>query len=115
MEPTRIAFSIPIVYVHSHPLVCGPVMASHPLDLQSFPNDSEPHVTITHVGPPAPNVEVKLAGVLDTSVEKGGDPTGDVCFLFLHVFSITQLCDIDFGARTFSFNAPSSPREHRFR
>jgi len=59
-------------------------MASHPLDLQSFPGDSEPHITVAHVGPPAPNVEVKLVGVLDTSVEKGGDPTGDVrCYLVI--------------------------------
>ena len=81
MEPARIAFSIPIVYAHTHPLVCGPVMASHPLDLQSFPGDPDPQVTMAHVGPPAPNVEVKLVGVLEASVEKGGDITGDVRFL----------------------------------
>ncbi|KAF8590544.1 acetyl-CoA synthetase-like protein [Ramaria rubella] len=78
MEPARVAFSVPIVSAYSHPLVCGPVMASHPLDLQSFPGDSEPHFTVAHVGPPATNVEVKLVGVLDSSVEKGGDPTGDL-------------------------------------
>lgn len=66
-------------------------MASHPLDVQTFPSDSEPHVTVTHVGPPAPNVEVKLVRVLDTSVEKGGDPTGEVCVVNLYLCVVLNM------------------------
>lgn len=60
-------------------------MVSHPLDLQTFPGDVEPRLTLAHVGPPAPNVEVKLVGVLESSVETGGDFVGEVCSRASHV------------------------------
>jgi long-chain acyl-CoA synthetase len=75
LETARIALYIPIVSAYSHPLVCGPITSSHPLDLQSFPTSAE---SVTHVGPPSPNIEAKLVEV-DSSIEQGGDPTGFVC------------------------------------
>lgn len=66
---------MPIVSTYSHPLVCGPVLMLHPLDLQSFPHRKG---TVAHIGGPAPNVEVKLGGVDDSSVEQGLDPFGEV-------------------------------------
>jgi hypothetical protein len=88
-------------------------MASHPLDLQTFPSDADPHVTVTHVGPPAPNVEVKLVGVLDTSVEKGGDPTGDVCISDPYLCTTLKPYDADSCTRTISCIAPSSSCDPR--
>ena len=71
---------------YTHPLVSGPVLASHALDLQAFP--SEPTTAsksaaenysctyVAPVGPPTINVECKLVGVDDITVEAGGDPVG---------------------------------------
>lgn len=78
MSPARIALSVPLINSYTHPLVPGPVLASHPLDLQDFPplvNDalSSP---IAHVGPPSVNTEVKLVGLDDSLVEAGADPSG---------------------------------------
>ncbi|KAH9039000.1 acetyl-CoA synthetase-like protein [Lactarius pseudohatsudake] len=74
LTPARVAFSVPLVIAHTHPLVSGPVLASHPHDLQTFAitSDQEP----AHAGPPTVNIEVKLVGVDDGAVEKGGDPAG---------------------------------------
>lgn len=75
LDEARIALSIPIISTYIHPLVCGPVLMSHPLDLQSFPNNNG---AVAHVGAPAPNVEVKLLDVHDDSIEQGLDPCGEV-------------------------------------
>ncbi|KAL0947122.1 hypothetical protein HGRIS_013254 [Hohenbuehelia grisea] len=69
----RVALSVPIVNVLSHALVAGPVLASHALDLQTFP---APGGAVAHVGPPTVNVEAKLVGVDDAVVEAGGNPEG---------------------------------------
>jgi long-chain acyl-CoA synthetase len=78
--PARIALSVPFVNSHIHPLVAGPVLASHPLDLQIFPsppkNTTDPFAYAAHVGPPSVNAEVKLINVQDKSVENGEDPVG---------------------------------------
>lgn len=76
------------MHVHEHPLVAGPVFASHPLDLQSFSDEASKanptFLSIAHVGPPATNVEVKLAGVNDDAVESGADPVGEVSIAISH-------------------------------
>ncbi|KAG6821173.1 hypothetical protein H0H93_005393 [Arthromyces matolae] len=74
VTPARITLSIPIVNAFTHPLVPGPLFASHPFDLQDFPTLKDS--LIAHVGPPAVNIEAKLIGVDDEKVETGGDPTG---------------------------------------
>lgn len=88
LVPMRIALSVPVVNAHTHPVVAGPVFASHPLDLQTFPvNDSEEKASgsaadafaftyLAAVGPPSVNIEAKLLGVDDTAIEAGGDPAG---------------------------------------
>ncbi|KAJ3559882.1 hypothetical protein NM688_g72 [Phlebia brevispora] len=88
LTPSRVALSIPLVNAFVHPVVSGPVFASHPLDLQIFPNEqtsssasAAENYTFTYlapVGPPAINVEAKLSGVNEETVEKGGDPTGSL-------------------------------------
>jgi long-chain acyl-CoA synthetase len=78
LAPARIALSVPLVNVLNHPLVAGPVMASHPLDLQIFPTQigGDEFSPVASVGPPSVNVEVKLNGVNDNMVKDGGDPVG---------------------------------------
>ncbi|KAH6918885.1 acetyl-CoA synthetase [Coprinopsis sp. MPI-PUGE-AT-0042] len=78
MTPARIAYSVPIINVLSHPLVAGPVLASHAFDLQDFPSQkSQSGASLSaHTGPPGVNVEVKLVGVDDDAVESGSDPVG---------------------------------------
>ncbi|PIL23838.1 hypothetical protein GSI_13589 [Ganoderma sinense ZZ0214-1] len=86
LTPSRIALSVPVINVHSHPLVAGPVFASHALDLQTFPpsgtapsasaSDAYAFTYLAPVGPPSVNVEVKLTGVDDSAVEAGSDPVG---------------------------------------
>lgn len=78
LTPSRIAFSLPLVNAHAHPLAAGPVFASHPLDLQIFPVPSDAFGHIAHVGPPSVNVEAKLVGVDDATVEAGSDPVGQL-------------------------------------
>ncbi|KDQ33577.1 hypothetical protein PLEOSDRAFT_1091549 [Pleurotus ostreatus PC15] len=73
LPSARIALSIPIVNAYVHPAVTAPVLASHPLDLQEFPDTADKSA---HVGPPSINLETKLTGVDDASVEAGGDPVG---------------------------------------
>lgn len=73
LPSARIALSIPIVNAYVHPAVTAPVLASHPLDLQEFPDTAD---KLAHVGPPSINLETKLIGVDDASVEAGGDPVG---------------------------------------
>ncbi|KAG6813620.1 hypothetical protein H0H92_009237 [Tricholoma furcatifolium] len=74
VTPARIALSVPIVNAFTHPLVPGPVLASHPFDLQDFPALKD--ALIAHVGPPSVNIEAKLVGLDDEKVERGADPTG---------------------------------------
>ncbi|KAI0336359.1 acetyl-CoA synthetase-like protein [Cubamyces sp. BRFM 1775] len=87
LTPARIALSVPIINAHVHPLVAGPVFASHALDLQTFPiaspgaastsaSDAYAFTYLAPVGPPSVNVEAKLTGVDDTAVEAGSDPVG---------------------------------------
>ncbi|KAL1947959.1 hypothetical protein VTO73DRAFT_13683 [Trametes versicolor] len=87
--PARIALSVPVINAHTHPLVAGPVFASHALDLQTFgPGTSGAASTsaadayaltyLAPVGPPSVNVEAKLSGVDDTAVEAGADPVGEL-------------------------------------
>lgn len=77
LTPSRIAFSTPFVNILTHPVVAGPIMASHPLDLQDF---YIPHAvnesSSVPVGPPSINIEAKLVGVSDDVIENGGDPEG---------------------------------------
>ena len=74
LTPARIALSVPLVIAHTHPLVCAPIMASHPQDVQTFTATSIQD--FTHVGPPTVNIEVKLIGVDDGAIERGDDPEG---------------------------------------
>jgi long-chain acyl-CoA synthetase len=73
MTPARVALSVPVINCYSHPLVAGPVMASHALDLQDLSMEAS---AAAHTGPPSINVEAKLVGVEDDVVENGADPTG---------------------------------------
>ena len=64
------------------------MLASHPLDLQTFPTETSPSTSsaadnyaftyLAPVGSPAVNVEAKLTGVDDNVIESGGDPTGSL-------------------------------------
>lgn len=74
LTPARVAFSVPLVIAHTHPLVSAPILASHPYDMQTFTITSDQE--LAHVGPPTVNIEVKLLGVDDGAVEKGEDPAG---------------------------------------
>lgn len=77
LTSTRIALSVPLVNVYSHPLCASPVMASLPFDLQDFSVAQADETQRTaHSGPPGVNVEVKLIGVDDAAVENGADPKG---------------------------------------
>ncbi len=89
MTPSRLAISVPLVHAHAHPAVAGPVFASHPQDFQVFPsvsgdrkNEESRFAKNAHVGPPVLNVEVKLIGLDDTSVEGGAKPVGEVRLSF---------------------------------
>ncbi|KAF7322810.1 Acetyl-CoA synthetase [Mycena chlorophos] len=70
LTPARGSLSIPVINCFSHPLVSGPVLASHALDLQDL------GTKVAHSGPPSINVEAKLVGVDDEVIEGGGDPSG---------------------------------------
>ncbi|KAK0210546.1 hypothetical protein DFS33DRAFT_1293946 [Desarmillaria ectypa] len=72
LTPARVAFSTAFVNAFTHPLVAGPVFASHPLDLQDFPAASP----AAHVGPPSINIEARLLGVSDEDIAKDSDPEG---------------------------------------
>lgn len=81
MISARVALSVPVVNVHKHSLVAGPVFFSHPLDLQMFASTEGEILSsppLAHVGPPSINVEVKLSGVNDDAVESGANPVGEV-------------------------------------
>ncbi|KAI0080591.1 acetyl-CoA synthetase-like protein [Panus rudis PR-1116 ss-1] len=116
LMPARIALSVPIVNAYIHPAVSGPVLASHPLDLQSFPptppvasgkasaSDNFAFAYQAPVGPPTINAEVKLAGVDDDSVEKGEDPVG---YLLVRGPTVGKLIHVDEDERE---NVPEEER-----
>lgn len=74
LTTARIAFSTPFVNMYSHPLVAGPVLASHPLDLQDFHETD--NVLPAPTGAPSINIEAKLVDVNDDAIENGGNPEG---------------------------------------
>lgn len=77
LAPARMALSVPLVHTHVHPVVAGPVFATHPLDLQAFPVESANAYGVrAPVGPPSINIDAKLHGVVDTAIEAGADPEG---------------------------------------
>ena len=79
LTPTRIAFSIPYINAVSSDLVCGPLFASYPHDLQIHPvPEGGEFENIAHVGAPTVSMEAKLVGVDDSAVEEGKDPIGEV-------------------------------------
>lgn len=80
LTPTRIAFSIPYVNAIGSDLICGPLFASYPHDLQIHPSTEEDgeFENIAHVGAPTVSIEVKLVGVDDAVIEEGKDPAGGV-------------------------------------
>jgi len=80
LTPTRIAFSIPYVNTVSSDLVCGPLFASYPHDLQIHPSPggNGEFESIAHVGAPTVSLEAKLVGVDDAVIEEGKDPVGEV-------------------------------------
>ncbi|KIY67707.1 acetyl-CoA synthetase-like protein [Cylindrobasidium torrendii FP15055 ss-10] len=73
LTPARVAFSAGFVNAYTHPVVAGPILASHPLDLQTFPG---PDTAPAHVGPPAINIEARLLNVSDAAIKADGDPEG---------------------------------------
>ena len=80
LTPTRIAFSIPYVNAVGSDLVCGPLFASYPHDLQIHPSSEadDEFENVAHVGAPTVSMEVKLVGVDDAAIEVGKDPVGEV-------------------------------------
>jgi long-chain acyl-CoA synthetase len=62
----------------THPVVAGPILASHPLDVQDFvsPQKANLDETSAPVGCPSINIEAKLVGVSDDAVESGSVPLG---------------------------------------
>ncbi|KIK08144.1 hypothetical protein K443DRAFT_672626 [Laccaria amethystina LaAM-08-1] len=93
MTPARVALSIPLVNSLSHPLVSGPVLASHAFDLQDFPAPSNgPLTPVAHTGPPSVNIEAKLVGVEDDQVENGANPVG---ILFVRGPSIAKMANTE--------------------
>lgn len=93
MTPARVALSIPLVNSLTHPLVSGPVLASHAFDLQDFPPPSNgPLIPVAHTGPPSVNIEAKLVGVDDDHVENGANPVG---ILFVRGPSIAKIANIE--------------------
>lgn len=90
--PARMALSVPLVNTFTHPLVAGPVLASHPFDLQDFTEEGVSSDKKGHVGPPSVNVEAKLTGVDDEKVENGGDPAG---LLFVRGPPVGKIGNVD--------------------
>ena len=73
LTPARVALSVPLIRTYVHPLICGPMLATHAFDLQSLPSAEGEQA---HVGAPSVNVEIKLVGIDDAAVERGVDPKG---------------------------------------
>ena len=77
--PAQIALSVPVSHIHIHRLSTSALFASHPYDLQITPEGEISKRGGWHYGPPTANVEIKLTGVDESAVERGGDPEGLVC------------------------------------
>lgn len=77
--PAQIALSVPVSHIHIHLLSTSALFASHPYDLQITPEGENSKHGGWHYGPPTANVEIKLTGVDESTVEQGGDPEGLVC------------------------------------
>ena len=102
LTPSRVALSVPLVNAYIHPLVAGPVLSSHPHDLQTFATetpstsgsatDNYAFTYLATVGSPAINIEAKLEGVDDSAVESGADPVGS---LWLRGPSVGTLLDVE--------------------
>ncbi|KAF9036762.1 hypothetical protein BJ165DRAFT_1505745 [Panaeolus papilionaceus] len=90
LTPARIALSIPLVNAFTDPISAGPILASHPLDLQDFTTTPG---TPAPTGAPGINVEVKLTGVNDDDVEAGKDPVGLIRVRGPPVGKVVQLED----------------------
>ena len=58
-----------------HASTSGPIFATHAFDLQSLPSVEGEQA---HVGAPSVNVEIKLIGVDDATIERGNDPKGEL-------------------------------------
>ncbi|KAH8833558.1 hypothetical protein DL96DRAFT_1666671 [Flagelloscypha sp. PMI_526] len=91
LTPARVAFSIPLVNAFSHPLVAGPVLASHPLDVQDFPQlnlpeRENPVGKLIVRGPPVG----RLYGVDDYGDDEGWTPTNQKAMVLtngaFHIF-----------------------------
>jgi long-chain acyl-CoA synthetase len=55
----------------------APILASHALDVQSFPIvGTDVFSKLAHVGSPGINVETKVIEVDDAAIEAGADPMG---------------------------------------
>ncbi|KAJ6623441.1 hypothetical protein B0H10DRAFT_2009737 [Mycena sp. CBHHK59/15] len=89
LTPARVALSVPVINCYSHPLVAGPVLASHALDLQELKNEAS---SAAHTGPPSINIEAKLVGMEDEPVERGADPVG---FLMVRGPSVGKLTSME--------------------
>jgi long-chain acyl-CoA synthetase len=77
--PAQIALSVPVSHIHIHLLSTSALFASHPYDLQITPEGEETRRGGWHYGPPTANVEIKLTGVDEGTIEQGRDPEGLVC------------------------------------
>ena len=98
LVPARIALSVPLINVYTHPLVAGPILASHPLDLQEFPAlPDDEFSTVAHVGPASVNTEVKLVGVEDDKIQSGANPVGK---LFVRGPPVGKVLDAEEEAQT---------------
>jgi long-chain acyl-CoA synthetase len=58
-----------------HASTSGPIFATHAFDLQALPSAEGEQA---HAGAPSVNVEVKLIGVDDATMERGNDPKGEL-------------------------------------
>jgi long-chain acyl-CoA synthetase len=75
LTPARISLSVPLINAHMHASTSGPIFATHAFDLQALPSAEGEQA---HAGAPSVNVEVKLIGVDDATMERGNDPKGEL-------------------------------------
>ncbi|KAG8906712.1 NAD-dependent malic enzyme, mitochondrial [Tulasnella sp. 403] len=81
--PLRLALSVPVVRAVIHVTAAGPVLASHPVDFQSFQDSdkgspSSDFDSLSHCGPPTINAEAKLMNANHDDIEAGSDPIGEL-------------------------------------
>ncbi len=76
----RIALSIPTVHAHIEFVAAGPILASHPMDLQAFSVVETINLgAVAHTGPPVNNIEAKIINAGEYDLEHGRDALGEVC------------------------------------